>query len=60
LEQPPIALRLDDAAKALGISRRQLERERAAGRFPKPDRVIGTRTPIWHRQTIERWVNGAA
>ena len=39
--------RLDDIAKALGISRRALERERSAGRLPRPDMVIGRRIPLW-------------
>src|SRR5204863_134166 len=32
----PLALRLDELAAALGVSRRALERERAAGRLPRP------------------------
>ncbi len=57
-----MALRLDAVAEALGISRRQLERERAAGRFPRPDRIVGARTPIWKLETVRQWLDqkGAA
>ena len=49
--------RLDDIAKALGISRRALERERSAGRLPPPDLTIG-RMPLWQVDKIRRWVEG--
>jgi predicted DNA-binding transcriptional regulator AlpA len=52
-----LALRLDELAAALGVSRRTVERERAAGRFPKPDLHIG-RAPLWTPATIQRWVDG--
>jgi predicted DNA-binding transcriptional regulator AlpA len=52
-----LALRLDDIAAALGVSRRAIERERSAGRLPKPDRKIG-RMPIWSPETIRRWIEG--
>ncbi len=48
-------LRLDEVADALGISRRTIERERSAGRFPKPDCKIGKR-PLWRPETIRAWV----
>ncbi|MDE2505861.1 MAG: hypothetical protein KGM43_01500 [Planctomycetota bacterium] len=51
-----LTLRLDDVAKALGVSRRAIERERAAGRFPKPDRQVG-RMPLWRVETINRWLS---
>ncbi len=61
LPQPPgvdrLAWRLEDVARAFGISRRALERERSAGRFPKPDRTIG-RMPLWMPDTIREWVGG--
>jgi predicted DNA-binding transcriptional regulator AlpA len=50
-----LAWRLEQIAKALGISRRALERERAAGRFPKPDKVIG-RMPLWRPETVKAWL----
>ena len=56
---PRLALRLDDVAKALGLSRRTLERERSAGRLPSPDLTIG-RMPLWRLQTISRWLDGQA
>ena len=49
--------RLDDVAKALGISRRAIERERSAGRFPRPDMILG-RMPLWRPETIRGWVEG--
>lgn len=52
-----MALRLDELAAALGISRRAVERERSAGRFPKPDLTIG-RMPLWRPETIRQWVEG--
>jgi predicted DNA-binding transcriptional regulator AlpA len=53
-----LALRLDDLAAALGVSRRAIERERSAGRLPKPDRIIG-RMPLWSPETIRRWIEGS-
>jgi len=52
-----LAWRLADVAQALGISRRTLERERSAGRFPRPDIHIG-KAPLWQPETIRRWVEG--
>jgi len=42
---------LDDWAKALGVSRRVIERERSAGRLPKPDLFLG-RIPLWKIETV--------
>ena len=50
-----LALRLDEIAAALGVSRSAVERERRAGRFPRPDRIIG-RMPVWRPQTIRDWL----
>jgi predicted DNA-binding transcriptional regulator AlpA len=52
-----LAYRLAELAKLLGISRRTLERERSAGRFPPPDLSIG-KAPLWKPETIRRWVDG--
>jgi len=52
-----LAYRLDELAKGLGISRRTLERERSAGRFPQPDLTIG-KAPLWKPETIQRWIDG--
>ena len=52
-----LALRLDDIAATLGVSRRAIERERSAGRLPKPDRTIG-RIPLWRVETIHDWLAG--
>ena len=47
----PMALRIEEVAIAVGVSRRGIERERAAGRFPQPDLTIG-KMPLWRPQTI--------
>jgi hypothetical protein len=49
-----VAYRLADVVLVTGLPRRVIERERAAGRFPKPDRIVSKRIPIWARETIER------
>lgn len=49
--------RIEDIVKALGVSRRAIERERSAGRFPRPDLTIG-RMPLWRPETISRWLEG--
>ncbi len=51
--------RLDDIARALGISRRALERERSAGRFPPPDLHIG-KAPLWRPSTLSAWIDDQA
>ena len=56
---PPAArmvLRLDDLVELLGVSRRTIERERSAGRFPRPDLSIG-KAPLWKPATIQAWVD---
>jgi hypothetical protein len=52
-----LAYRLDEVAKALGVSRRLIERERSAGRFPRPDLTIG-RAPLWTRNSLVLWIAG--
>lgn len=52
-----LAYRLGELAESLGISRRTLERERSAGRFPAPDLHIG-KAPLWKPETIRRWIDG--
>jgi hypothetical protein len=44
-------------AHLLGISRRLLERERSAGRLPKPNLYMG-KCPLWTVASIRRWVEG--
>ncbi len=59
-EEPEVgrlALRIEEIATALGVSRRAIEREKSAGRLPKPDRVIG-RMPLWRVETIRAWLGG--
>jgi predicted DNA-binding transcriptional regulator AlpA len=50
-----MTLRLDELAHTLGVSRRTIERERSAGRFPKPDVQVG-RMPLWRPETILAWI----
>ncbi len=51
----PLAYRLDELADALGVSRRAIERERAAGRFPRPDLTIG-KMPLWRPETVRSFL----
>jgi predicted DNA-binding transcriptional regulator AlpA len=50
-----LTYRLGEVASLLGVSRRTLERERSAGRFPKPDLAIG-KAPLWTRETLAHWI----
>ena len=52
-----LALRLDEVADSLGMSRRAIERERSAGRFPAPDLRVG-KAPLWRVETIRDWIDG--
>jgi len=52
---PRLALRLEEAAEAVGLSRRMVERLRASGKFPKPDAVVG-RCPLWRVETLDAWI----
>jgi predicted DNA-binding transcriptional regulator AlpA len=54
-EIPRLTWRLEELCKALGVSRRALERERSAGRLPRPDMTIG-RMPLWKPETIHAWL----
>lgn len=51
-----LALRLDELAASLGVSRRTIERERSADRFPRPDLHIG-KCPLWRPETVRRWID---
>jgi len=55
-EPERLAFGVGDIAHALGVCRRTLERERSAGRFPAPDRTIGSR-PVWSRETVRDWLH---
>jgi predicted DNA-binding transcriptional regulator AlpA len=46
---------LNDLAALTGLSRRTLERERSAGRLPRPDLHIGKRV-LWRPETINEWL----
>jgi predicted DNA-binding transcriptional regulator AlpA len=52
---PRLTYRLAEAATMLGISRRTLERQRAAGRFPRPDLHVG-KAPLWKIETLRAWI----
>ena len=57
--KPPVerlALRIDEVADSLGMSRRAIERERSAGRFPAADLHIG-KAPLWRVETIRDWLD---
>jgi hypothetical protein len=40
-----------------GIPKRTLQKELAAGRFPRPTRQVGRR-PYWIPRVIEQWAEG--
>jgi hypothetical protein len=46
-----------EVLRASNIPRRTLEREIAAGRFPKPVRRVGRR-PFWKPEDVRRWAEG--
>jgi predicted DNA-binding transcriptional regulator AlpA len=46
-----------ETVAATGIARRTLERELAAGRFPKPIKRVGRR-PYWHPTDVIAWAGG--
>jgi predicted DNA-binding transcriptional regulator AlpA len=46
---------LNDLAALTGLSRRTLERERSAGRLPRPDLRVGKRV-LWRPDTINEWL----
>jgi predicted DNA-binding transcriptional regulator AlpA len=57
--KPPVerlTYRIDEVADSLGMSRRAIERERSAGRFPAPDLHIG-KAPLWRPETIRDWLD---
>jgi predicted DNA-binding transcriptional regulator AlpA len=57
--RPPVerlTYRIDELADSLGMSRRAIERERSAGRFPMPDLHVG-KCPLWRPETIRDWLD---
>ncbi len=57
--RPPVeslAYRIDEVAASLGVSRRAIERERSAGRFPAPDVRVG-KMPLWKPETVRAWMD---
>jgi predicted DNA-binding transcriptional regulator AlpA len=57
MDRHRLTYRLDELSEALGVSRRTIERERSAGRFPRPDLTMG-KMPLWRAETIRAWVEG--
>jgi predicted DNA-binding transcriptional regulator AlpA len=51
-----LAFRIDEVARTLGISRRLLERQISAGKFPKADVRMG-RCPLWKTATVREWID---
>lgn len=62
MEAAPISplLKVEEVARLLSCSRRELERMRAAGRFPAPDLTIGVRSPRWRASSVEAWIQSEA
>lgn len=53
------AMTFDDVCIARNITCHLAGRERGAGIWPEPDFFVGvgrTKSPRWHRSTIERWL----
>ncbi|MGO9810707.1 MAG: helix-turn-helix transcriptional regulator [Isosphaeraceae bacterium] len=49
-------LRINDLERWLACDRRTIERMRASGKLPKPDLLIGRRSPRWLASTIQAWI----
>ncbi len=49
------SLSLDDLCVIHHCSRRTIEREKSAGRLPKPDYYVG-KMPRWRPETIHGWI----
>ena len=54
---PRLAYRADELARALGVSRETLDRERTAGRVPKPDMYMGKMPLCAPRRSATGWHN---
>jgi len=52
-------LSIVEVAKLLGVSKRLIERDRSAGKFPMHDLVIG-RMPRWKPETVRAWIDSRA
>jgi predicted DNA-binding transcriptional regulator AlpA len=50
-------LRIADLTRWLSCDVRTVDRMRSAGRLPKPDLVVGRRSPRWRVETIRDWIN---
>jgi predicted DNA-binding transcriptional regulator AlpA len=52
-----LALRADEVAELIGLSRRAFDRARASGEVPKPSKVIG-KVPVWAVEVLRDWLQG--
>jgi predicted DNA-binding transcriptional regulator AlpA len=49
-------LKMCDLARWLNCSRREVERMRSSGRLPRPDLILGRRSPRWRPEKIRAWI----
>lgn len=54
-ERPLSLLRLPDVRSQTGLSRSEIYRRMAAGRFPRPVKV-GPNISAWNSREIDQWV----
>ncbi|HBI47067.1 MAG TPA: hypothetical protein DDY78_30070 [Planctomycetales bacterium] len=59
LDSQKLALTAKDAAALLGISRAQLWKLHAAGKFPLPI-YLGTKAPRWRADELRDWLAAGA
>jgi predicted DNA-binding transcriptional regulator AlpA len=46
-------------SKLTGLAVQSLRQYKADGKMPPPDAIIGNRSPVWKRKTIEKWMRDA-
>ena len=42
-----------------GLAVQSLRQYKADGKMPSPDGLVGNRSPVWNRKTIEKWIRDA-
>lgn len=52
-----LAYRINEVARMFGVSRRTIERETSAGRFPEADVKVG-KARLWGRDALVAWIAG--
>jgi len=50
-------IRIADLTRWLSCDVRTVDRMRSSGRLPKPDVIVGRRSPRWRVETICDWIN---